>query len=125
VLPQVRGPLATTIAFSLPPGAQPDFASPSLRTAAAAVLGASVVDDPNETEAHRFHAHTSGTTLLYDAAGHLRFAGGITGSRGHEGENIGEARLLALLADRPTDRAESPVFGCGLDDPRRSDRRTR
>ena len=33
------------------------------------------------------HAWTSGETMLYDASGRLVFAGGITGSRGHGGDN--------------------------------------
>jgi len=36
-------------------------------------------------EAGRFHAMTSGQTVLYDAGGRLLFSGGITGSRGHYG----------------------------------------
>src|SRR6185436_7528809 len=40
-------------------------------------------------DAARFGAATSGYTVVYDAAGALRFAGGITESRGHAGRNVG------------------------------------
>ena len=42
-------------------------------------------------------ATTSGHVLLYDAGGVLRFAGGITDGRGHEGDNAGLDAALALL----------------------------
>jgi hypothetical protein len=42
------------------------------------------------------------------------FTGGITGARGHEGDNVGLSRVLALLGGRSADRNESKVFGCAL-----------
>jgi hypothetical protein len=56
----------------------------------------------------------SGFTLLYDPAGRLRFAGGITSARGHEGDSFGQRRILAVLSGDPADRADAPVFGCSL-----------
>jgi hypothetical protein len=40
-------------------------------------------------EAALCKATTSGETVVYDAAGKLRFHGGITGARGHIGDNAG------------------------------------
>ena len=109
------GAAAITIVLVDPadPGTPGELAD--VRRRAAAVAGARLVDDPTRTEAARFGAHTSGQVLLYDAAGHLQFAGGITGSRGHQGDNAGRARVLALLSGRD-EKASAPVFGCGLDD---------
>jgi hypothetical protein len=78
-----------------------------------------IVDDGG-VESRRFGAVTSGTTLLYGAQGHLLFSGGITGARGHVGDNPGRARVAALVAGGFADRPESPVFGCELDRPSNS-----
>ena len=53
--------------------------------------------DDDGAEARRFGAETSGQTLLYDEHGALLFSGGITGARGHAGDNAGRASLVALL----------------------------
>jgi hypothetical protein len=53
--------------------------------------------------------------LLYDRHGILLFSGGVTGVRGHAGDNIGEERLVALVKGEGTDRRDSPVFGCALE----------
>jgi hypothetical protein len=87
----------------------------AVRGLAARVMGAEVLTDDGR-EADRFGARTSGLVLAYDAAGALLFRGGITASRGHEGDSLGRGRLLALLDGRPTDRRDAPVFGCALAD---------
>jgi hypothetical protein len=78
--------------------------------------GVRTVEDPGGREATRFGADTSGATLLYDAAGRLAFAGGLTMSRGHEGNSFGEERIVALLTGTTPDRNDSPVFGCPIHD---------
>jgi hypothetical protein len=81
---------------------------------ASALPNVSVVRDDDGVEAARFGAVTSGQTLLYDASGELVFSGGITGARGHAGDNAGRASLIALLDRKtPASRATS-VFGCSL-----------
>lgn len=62
----------------------------------------------------RFGARTSGATLLYSANRRLLFQGGITGSRGHEGDNLGASRLLAALETGRRAPNLSQVFGCAL-----------
>jgi hypothetical protein len=81
---------------------------------AASLPNVTVVRDDDGVEAERFGAITSGQTLLYDVTGELIFSGGITGSRGHAGDNTGRRSLLALL-DRGTPlRRSTSVFGCSL-----------
>ena len=76
--------------------------------------GAQLVWDEGGREAKRFGARTSGYALLYSAAGQLLFKGGVTGSRGHEGENYGIEQLGAAVdSGKPAPRA-SLVFGCSL-----------
>lgn len=72
--------------------------------------------DRDEQETRRFGVHTSGEVLFYAADGGLRFAGGITASRGHEGANDGAARLRSVLDGRTPERPIFDVFGCSLDE---------
>lgn len=65
-------------------------------------------------EAARFGARTSGYVVVYDPRGARRFAGGITGARGHAGDNVGRQAVLAALAGDARD-AKHAVFGCALE----------
>ena len=96
------------------PGLDERLVRSELWTAAAAIPGVRVRRDDG-TEARRFGARVSGQVLAYDASGALRFSGGLTGSRGHEGDNAGRSAVEALLGGRPH-AATSFVFGCLLFD---------
>ena len=85
-----------------------------LWNAAVALPDTTVVRDDDGREAERFGAVTSGQTLLYDAQGTLLFSGGITGARGHAGDNAGRASLVALLNRVPGAHSATDVFGCSL-----------
>jgi hypothetical protein len=75
-----------------------------------------VVADTDGREAELFRARTSGTTIVYDGSGGLAFHGGITGARGHVGDNLGRALALAAFeADREGGH-QSDVFGCAIAD---------
>ena len=91
-------------------------ASDSWQLAAAIPDAVRFVDHDN-AEAARFGAQTSGFVVAYDRAGELRFAGGVTGSRGHVGDNIGRRQLAAAVAAADDTVARHPVFGCGLETP--------
>lgn len=98
--------------FVAPPSVGEGWARTPLWEAAAAIPGVQVRRDDG-TEARRFGAHVSGQLLAYDRAGHLAFSGGITGSRGHEGDNAGRSAVQALLSNR-SHASSSLVFGCLL-----------
>ncbi len=85
-----------------------------LWSSAADIPGVSVATDDKGVEARRFGSKTSGQVALYGAEGELLFSGGITGSRGHSGDNEGRTAILSLLATGKTERAKTPVFGCPL-----------
>ncbi|MGH9750135.1 MAG: RedB protein, partial [Candidatus Polarisedimenticolia bacterium] len=110
-----RGDLA--VLFLKPAGAPESWWRSDEWGAAEAIPATQVVADEDGREAARFGARTSGHTLFYDGGGLLRFSGGITGARGHAGDNAGQAALLALLGGGRPARDRTPVFGCALRDP--------
>ncbi len=113
-----RDHASAIVVFLRPPGAPADWEQVDTWTAAGHVPNATRFVDLDGAEADRFSARTSGQVVLYDADGRLVFAGGITGSRGHAGENVGRQTVLRLLAGASADRAGHAVFGCALWDPK-------
>tara|TARA_R110002073_G_scaffold191599_1_gene350341 strand:+ start:299 stop:700 length:402 start_codon:yes stop_codon:yes gene_type:complete len=75
-----------------------------------------VTRDPHRREAALFGAVTSGQVVFYDADQRLQFRGGVTGSRGHAGDNAGRSALIDLLRGRAPAIVTTPVFGCSLTD---------
>ena len=114
LMSRVSGRVVAYVVVVRPPGVPEDWDDTELRRRAAAIPGIRVIRDGEGLEAARFGAAVSGLTLLYDEKGQLRFAGGITASRGHEGESFGGRRILAVLAGETPDRQDAPVFGCAL-----------
>jgi len=107
--------LPKTYVVFLKPSSMPDgWEQTDLWKTAAALPNATVVRDDDGKEAERFGAATSGQTMLYDARGALLFSGGITGSRGHAGDNAGRSSLVSLLSRQPATHASTNVFGCSL-----------
>jgi hypothetical protein len=71
--------------------------------------------DVGGAEAERFGAVTSGAVMLFDTTGKRLFAGGITTSRGHEGDSAGGVMLRRLLKNETLAEAPTiPTFGCKL-----------
>jgi hypothetical protein len=103
-----------------PEGMPAQWEHTDLWRSAEAIPGVAVIADADGAEAKRFGARTSGHVLLYDPAGMLQFTGGITASRGHEGDSFGEHRIVALVSGLSPDRRDSPVFGCSLFDETRT-----
>ena len=99
-----------------------------LRATARAIPNVRVIEDP--TEARVFGAATSGQVLLYANDGALVFRGGLTASRGHEGDSVGGDAVRRLVqgtagprvssSSSPSDPTLASVFGCALfDDPKK------
>lgn len=103
-----------------PHGTDDAWAATGLGERAAGIAGVTALADREGVEAARFGATTSGMTLLYDPDGRLRFSGGLTSGRGHEGPSFGQRRIAAVLTNRTADLPHAPVFGCSLVEPRAS-----
>jgi len=114
LMAHLPGRLRADVVMMRPEGMSGAWERTSLWDRAAAIPDVTVVDDAEGREAARFHAATSGLTLVYDHGGELLFAGGITASRGHEGDSFGRRRIVSLLTTGTADRRTSPVFGCAL-----------
>lgn len=115
IIAQSAGRLRAQLLFVDLPGLPPVQDS-KLWQRASRIPAVQLTKDVGGAEARRFGTRTSGETRLYDPAGELLFRGGITASRGHSGDNPGEAAILALLTrgTQLTTPVSTPVFGCAL-----------
>ena len=109
--------VAVMVVFTLPPGVPPHWERGALWQEAAAIPGTRVVTDQDGREAGRFGVKGSGHVLLYQPSGQLVFSGGITPSRGHEGDNPGRAAIISLVLRGRSPVNRTPVYGCPLLEP--------
>jgi hypothetical protein len=112
-LPNGTRPLRLDIVATVPRSAAPSWAQTSLIERSMKLPHARLHVDRGGTEATRFGAEVSGTVMLFGSSGALRYAGGVTMSRGHEGGSAGRNALERILA-REQHAASFPAFGCRL-----------
>ena len=112
--------IKTLVIFSIPEGAPEDWEQTQLVQDAKSVADTKVVFDPYGREAINFGVETSGHVMLYSNEGMLQFSGGITAVRGHEGGSFGQQRIISVLTTGRADRYDSPIFGCALLGPPKS-----
>jgi hypothetical protein len=115
------GKLQATVVFIKPKGESAQWTETDLRANAEAIPNVRVVIDEDERETRIFGAQASGLALVYDGAGNLQFAGGITASRGHEGDNAGSRAIFEIITEEKKQEekkalkaTETAVFGCPL-----------
>jgi hypothetical protein len=114
LMAHTEGRLTAYVLFLRPAGFSEDWEKTDLWQSASSIPGVKAVTDDEGIEARRFHATTSGQTVLYDAEGRLIFKGGITASRGHSGDNAGRSAIVSLVNAGAAEQAETPVFGCPI-----------
>jgi hypothetical protein len=114
ILTQSGGRMKAHVLFHEPPDAPPEWTRTDLWRTAAAMPGVEVRADRDGAIARRFGAEASGQVVLFSAAGEQLFAGGITGARGHQGDNAGRQAVLAVVEKGQSRKAETPVYGCPL-----------
>lgn len=121
-------PVTTQLVFLQPedPDQSAEWRQSPLWDAARALPNVSLHADPGGVVTQLFGARTSGAVFLFDAQQRLRYSGGVTGARGHVGENAGRAQLLACFThndfqsathssnDTPSSPDSCPVYGCPL-----------
>jgi hypothetical protein len=114
ILAHSAGRLQADVVFLRPPGEPESWTHTVLWRTASALPETPPISDPEGREAQLFQAFVSGETLVYDSSGNLRFHGGITDSRGHEGDNPGCSSIQAYLNTGTVPLARTSVFGCPL-----------
>jgi hypothetical protein len=95
---------------------QPESSRGDLWDRAVRIPGLVAVADSDGSEQRRFGARVSGEVFVYHRDGRLAFHGGVTGGRGHAGDNAGRAALEHVLRHGAVDAA-APTFGCELQSP--------
>jgi hypothetical protein len=110
------GNVSAIVLMLQPAGVDRDWVRTGLWESASAIPGVRVECDVDGVESRRFGTATSGQAHLYSSEGRLLFAGGITASRGHRGENVGRTAITSLVLDDRKVRhiAATPVYGCPL-----------
>lgn len=116
ILTQVRGVEAeVSLFFFRPKDARHGFAGAAIEERVRSIPGVRIIDDPDGAMARRFGIRTSGHALLIESDGEVLFDGGLTGSRGHAGDNESSAMLRDLLLQRrEANEGVRPVFGCAI-----------
>jgi hypothetical protein len=101
--------------FVRPVDSEPDWEKADQWHTMTGLPGVRVFADDGRAR-REFGAATSGEAYLYAADGRLLFHGGITGSRGHAGDNAASRALAARIADPELGFCATQVFGCPLTD---------
>jgi hypothetical protein len=114
IMQRFRGQLTAHVLFVRPPGTPEGWERTDTWRRASDIPGVVVRLDRDGVEAKRFRAFTSGQALLYDGRGRLLYNGGLTGARGHEGDNLGRRAIVALLNGEVRGPLSHNVFGCLL-----------
>jgi len=109
-----EGQVDAHVLFVNPPGAPAGWSDGDLWKQAGEIPGVNVSIDHEGKDASFFGATTSGQVMVYDASGMIRFSGGITDGRGHEGDNAGLSAILGLIREGHTAVSATPVYGCSL-----------
>lgn len=116
LLEQLGTSLDAYIVFLKPAGTDDEWEHTGLWQSASTIPALVSVIDRDGAEAARFGVQTSGDVRMYDADGALAYSGGITGARGHVGDNAGLRGLIAALEGHGELDTRQPVFGCSFRD---------
>jgi hypothetical protein len=112
LLTHCRNLVIVQVLFFTPQSAAAEWARTDLWEQAARIPGVVPQVDAGGTEHRRFGARVSGEVFVFQADGELVFHGGITGGRGHAGDNAGRAAIESFLTDGVHPPQQTPVFGC-------------
>jgi len=110
----VPGKAKLIVIFLKPSSVGDSWNNTDLWTHAKRIPGAQTLADTDGQECRRFGAFTSGTTILFSPTGEELFRGGLTMSRGHEGDSLGLEAISGYLRTNRISLHSTPVFGCAL-----------
>jgi hypothetical protein len=114
----IDGPAKTRPDFvvnvTVPQTASEDWLQTATLERVKAIADARIYVDWGGVEAAKFGATTSGFVMLFGENGSRQYAGGVTESRGHEGDNAGRNSLARILCHEIEMVEGIPAFGCRL-----------
>ena len=113
ILTRAPGTADVTVLMFIPRNAEEEWMEGALLTEARR-LNCRIQPDYGGELAASLGSLTSGGVALYDSHGRLRYQGGITVSRGHEGDNAGELAVIEILRGGASHHESLPVFGCPI-----------
>lgn len=114
LLARCENHLRAQIWFYRPSSVAKEWVRSSLWRRAATIPGISLHEDVDGAQAKLFGVDISGSVLVYDTSGKLRFKGGITGSH-NPGNSKGGEDMIVSISDSPSpDFGQTPVHGCSL-----------
>ena len=109
--------MTSSVFFLKPDQVSEGWEKTDLWRTARSIPGVKTIVDRDGEAAKVFHATTSGFVVVYGADGRLLFQGGITGSRGHAGDNNGQMAVESLVLGKGSESLKNTqVFGCPLKD---------
>lgn len=114
IMNQVQGQVDAHVLFIRPKEFGVDWEKTDTWYSAKAITGVKLSVDVDGQESMKFGSRISGQTFLFDSTGNPIFNGGITGSRGHIGNNAGRQAVLSLIQQHTSDDTNTAVFGCDL-----------
>jgi hypothetical protein len=114
LLAEAQNRVSVTVVFTIPSGVSAHWQRGDSWNLATNIPGVRVIKDQGGWEAHQFDVEGSGHVLLYAPSGKLLFSGGITASRGHEGDNAGRSAIVSFIQSGHATVSQTPVFGCSL-----------
>ena len=116
LMSELHGKVKTYILFYKPSGFDAGWEKTTLWQKAGKIPGVTVISDTDGVEAQHFHATISGQVFLYnpDHDHTLAFSGGITPSRGHEGDNAGLDAIRNTVNHLFTKQQTTFAFGCPI-----------
>lgn len=114
IMTRTHSNMDAQIVFLKPSSCKADWEKSDLWKLSTLVPTSTRTSDIDGMLAKAFNATTSGQTFLYDPDGKLVFSGGITSSRGHEGDSPGSIAIEDLSAARKARTSCSQAFGCPL-----------
>jgi len=100
--------------FQQPVSQPDDWHETRLWHTARQIPGLEIHVDTDCRESVLFRASVSGEIHVYDAQGQLRFRGGVTPSRGHEGPNPGQLAIRDVILHGRSSLMTCHAYGCLL-----------
>lgn len=114
ILAKTKGKMGVSILVYMPRGEQREWQNGDLLNESKSIPAVSILSDQNGKIAESLGMTTSGAVCLYDKKGNLRYSGGITASRGHEGDNHGKSIILSQVFGKTTGIVKGIVYGCPI-----------